>query len=133
MANVYLSATRPRSFFAERYGSVRLGGGVQCIPREVSITASDLKRLFEEQEGRCFWFQTPLNPYDVFISGHPFSPSVDRLETNEGYILSNVVIASRFANLGRGRLTVSDMRRAVRRILGVPEGLAPLLFEKTEE
>ena len=39
----------------------------------------------------------------IFIANSVLAPSVDRLDGDEGYVKGNVVITTRFVNLGRNR------------------------------
>ena len=74
--------------------------------KEVSIDHTYLEGLFYEQNGRCAYLKTIIDPIDVFIPNHPLAPSVDRIDNSLGYIRDNVVIATRFAN--RGKETAED-------------------------
>ena len=69
--------------------------------KDVEIDHLFLEKLFFEQNGRCAYLQTIIDPMDVFISNHPLAPSVDRLDNTLGYLKKNVVIATRFANRGK--------------------------------
>jgi len=71
--------------------------------KPLSITWEDLRDKFEQQGGRCYWFDIELNPDDIFGSYNPLTISADRLDNSRGYIHGNVVICCRMANLGRGR------------------------------
>ncbi len=78
--------------------------GTANIPYEelpITITAEDLKMLFEKQGGRCAMLGTELDPQNIFIARHPLAPSVDRLDNTKGYELDNIQICSRFANFGK--------------------------------
>ncbi len=74
--------------------------------KTIEIDEDYLRKLFYEQDERCYWLGTKINESDVFIPHHPLAPSVDRLDNDFGYIPKNVVITTRFAN--RGRCTVED-------------------------
>ena len=69
---------------------------------ELTITIDDLKSQWDLQEGRCFWLGIEMSLPDLFISRSPFAPSVDRINSNIGYHKDNIVLTTRFANLGRG-------------------------------
>lgn len=75
---------------------------------KINITVDDLRRKFQEQGGKCYWFGIPLDPYDIFESYNMRMMSVDRLDNNIGYTYDNIVITCRFANIGRGRMSVHD-------------------------
>jgi hypothetical protein len=69
--------------------------------KKVNIDHVYLEQLFQEQNGRCYYLNTIIDPQNVFVSNHPLAPSVDRLDNNYGYVKGNVVIATRFANRGK--------------------------------
>ena len=81
----------------------KLGNGSE---KDIKIDKDYLRKLFYEQDERCYWLGTKINISDVFISHHPLAPSVDRLNNDDGYVPGNVVITTRFAN--RGRCNVED-------------------------
>ena len=74
--------------------------------KTITIDENYLRKLFSEQDERCYWLGTKINLDDIFISHHPMAPSIDRLRNLEGYEPGNVVITTRFAN--RGRCNISD-------------------------
>ena len=89
-----------RHFFAfSRYAKRRaLDKGL-----EFDLSALGLWRIWAEQGGVCFWTGLAID----FVEGearHPMRPSVDRLHPDKGYVPSNVVWASNFANRARGEL-----------------------------
>ena len=81
----------------------KLGNGSE---KDIKIDKDYLRKLFYEQDERCYWLGTKINISDVFISHHPLAPAVDRLNNDDGYVPGNVVITTRFAN--RGRCNVED-------------------------
>ena len=68
---------------------------------EVDITIDDLKQIYDTQDGKCFWFDIPLDINFILEKGNLLSMSADRIDNNIGYTKDNIVICSRFANLGR--------------------------------
>ena len=64
-----------------------------------SISADDIRKLYAQQEGRCFWFGVPLEP--TVDRKNLFKPSVDRLQTELGYVADNISLTSYFATIGR--------------------------------
>jgi hypothetical protein len=74
------------------------------------ITEEFLKDLYYKQNGKCYWSGIDL-PIDNLGLGELNSISIDRLDCNLGYIQSNVVISSKFYNIGRGNMNVDDFKK----------------------
>jgi len=68
----------------------------------VEITWEDLQQKYHQQNGLCHWFKIPIDLSHNLISWHPLAASCDRLDNNVGYTKDNIVITTRFSNLGRG-------------------------------
>ena len=112
MNNVKLSAKNGsaggRTFYAIRRANPEYTDeeiysqlGKTFEPKEVTIDEDYLDKLFYKQSKRCYWLGTLIELSDVFVKEHPLAPSVDRLNNDLGYVPGNVVIATRFANLGK--------------------------------
>jgi len=112
LANCKLNANSRPFRRTSRKGVVKIPYGEMSV----DIQAEDLKRLFEEQEGRCAFLGTKLDPQDIFITNHPLAPSVDRINNDIGYTLDNIQICSRFANLGKRSYPTEKMAEVVDRI-----------------
>jgi hypothetical protein len=76
--------------------------------RDLTICIDDLVYLWEKQQGRCHWLNIKMSLEDLEIKDSPFAPSVERLNNDLGYVSGNVVLASRFANRGRGAYQNDD-------------------------
>jgi hypothetical protein len=108
LSNVVLNATRPPPTRTE--GNTDYG---RINTKEVDLTAEYLMHLFfDEQKSKCYWLDVELNPNWIFVSHHPLSLSVDRL--NSDYKKGEVVICSRMANLGRQNWPEEDFKNVVR-------------------
>jgi len=109
-ANVKLSA---------RYGAGggRVHKGSSESKRELTITLEEIKDIYAQQQGRCYWLGIKMNLEDLEIKDSPFAPSVERLDNALGYVQNNVVIASRFANRGRGAYGGEDFRERLEGLL----------------
>ena len=98
--------------------SGRIRKGNQSTRRhEISITIEDLKEAWKKQNGKCYWLKINVSLEDLFISRSPFAPSVDRLDSSVGYHKDNIVLCSRFANLGRGAYDRDDFRPRLNKLL----------------
>lgn len=98
--------------------SGRIRKGNQSTRRhEISITVDDLKEVWKKQNGRCYWLKIKMSLEDLFISRSPFAPSVDRLDSSVGYHKDNIVLCSRFANLGRGAYDNDDFQPRLVKLL----------------
>lgn len=64
-----------------------------------------LRDRFEVQGGRCFWFNLPMKTKRKSGS---MQVSLDRLDPNQGYTRTNVVLTCKAANLARNSDSVED-------------------------
>jgi hypothetical protein len=91
--------------------SGRIRKGNQSTSRhEIDIVLDDLKEQWEIQNGLCYWLDIKMSLPDLAISRSPFAPSVDRLDSSRGYHKDNIVLCTRFANLGRGAYDRYDFK-----------------------
>ena len=98
--------------------SGRIRKGNQSTRRhEISITIEDLKEAWKKQNGKCYWLKIDMSLEDLFVTRSPFAPSVDRLDSSVGYHKDNIVLCSRFANLGRGAYDGDDFRPRLEKLL----------------
>ena len=85
------------------------------------ITVEDLVDIFYKQKGLCYWLKIKLEPLEVFENCLQ-AMSVDRIDNTKGYTKDNIVICTRFANLGRNDKTIKEMK-----ILVGPDGRVVIL------
>ena len=90
------------------------------VGHDLTISIYDIEDMWNKQDGRCFWLGIKMSLEDLYIKNSPFAPSVERLDSSIGYVKGNVVLASRFANRGRGAYDNEDFK----------ERLDSLLLEK---
>jgi hypothetical protein len=67
--------------------------------------------LYEKQNGLCYWLKIPL---DLTYNNKSLSPSIDRLDNDKGYSFDNIVLSSRFANLGRNTSTKEEFEEILK-------------------
>jgi len=84
---------------------------------DVLITLDDLKAQWEKQNGKCHWLGIQMSLEDLMVSRSPFAPSVDRLDSSGHYTKDNIVLTSRFANLGRGAYAGEDFKERLDSLL----------------
>lgn len=108
--NVKLSATYGA-------GGGRLKNLKTNLGHELTINIDDIKKLWVTQNGRCHWLGIEMSLEDVDIKNSPFAPSVERVNSSIGYVHGNVVLASRFANRGRGAYDNEDFKERLDKLL----------------
>jgi hypothetical protein len=86
---------------------------------EIDITLDDLKTQWEKQDGKCHWLGIDMSLQDLMISRSPFAPSVDRLDSSGEYTKDNIVLTTRFANLGRGAYAGEDFKQRLDNLLSM--------------
>lgn len=82
------------------------------------LTVEYLMGLYEQQHGKCYWTGSPLLFGHLSGNQDLQKVSLDRLDCACGYLVGNVVLATAFANIGRGDTPESEFR----------EFLGPLLL-----
>ena len=85
--------------------------------RDLEITLDDIKQLWVKQNGKCYWLNIDMSLEDVMIKDSPFAVSVERLDNDLGYVPGNIVLASRFANRGRGAYAGDDFKSRLDNLL----------------
>ncbi len=109
------------------HGIYKGSGTQQWDPPKLLITADDLRRMWLEQKGLCFWFGIPLDLGLLFdnhpdwCSRHPLAPSVDRKDDYKDYTYENIVICCRFANLGRSVYPFDKTKSLIEMLKGLPQ------------
>jgi hypothetical protein len=73
--------------------------------KETDIDKTFLQELWDKQNGLCYWLNIPMND-KVFL----LQPSLDRLDSSIGYLKNNVVLSTTFANLGRNKASIEEMK-----------------------
>ena len=69
-------------------------------PLDFDLDEVDLQAMWNRQNGLCHWFHVPMTT-DSFGTNDPAQVSVDRLDSDKGYVPGNVVLCSQAANIGK--------------------------------
>lgn len=77
------------------------------ILNNYDIDTKYMLELWHQQKGRCFYTGIFMSP-PFFDSGDRFSASIERLDSNKGYIKGNVVWASVFVNRAKSNAGIPE-------------------------
>lgn len=83
------------------------------------LTAEYLEVLYKKQGGKCYYSGEPLRlgiDGDLNVKDNPYMISLDRIDSNRGYIQGNVVFCTFAANSAKNLLSESDFFRLVKKI-----------------
>jgi len=80
-------------------------GNARRTDKEFCITEDFIKELYEKQNGKCFYTGRKMN-LDL---SYPDSMSIDRVDSNFGYIESNIVLCQYKINVMKNNLSVKDL------------------------
>jgi hypothetical protein len=80
------------------------------------LTRDDLIEIYNNQQGKCFWFNVALIPHEIFDKNNPNSMSVDRIDNKKGYTKDNIVITTRAANLARNETLIDDFKMFINKL-----------------
>lgn len=76
-------------------------------PKELDIDRDHLVELWKKQNGICALTGVQMTTkYNC-----PFSASADRIDSSKGYVLGNIQLVSKAAQLGKGNLSDKDFKR----------------------
>ena len=82
---------------------------------DIDIDYEYLKQLWESQNKKDYWFpEYEIELNEIFVPYSIKAPSVDRLDSTKGYVKGNVVITTRFTNLGRGNFDGDEFRNFIK-------------------
>ena len=84
---------------------------------KINITVEDLKIQWKKQKGKCWWLGIPMSLEDLYMPRSPFAVSVDRVNNSGGYTPDNIVLTTRFANVGRGAYDDPGFKRRIRKLI----------------
>ena len=82
---------------------------------DIDIDWKYLISLWESQNKKDYWFPSyDIELNEIFVPYSIKAPSVDRLDETKGYVKGNVVITTRFANLGRGNFNGEQFKEFIK-------------------
>jgi hypothetical protein len=79
-----------------------------------SVTAAHLADLWHRQGGRDFYTRLPL-AMDL-PAGHPEQPSIDRIDSGQGYVPGNVCWVAAWVNRAKGTMPPDQFRALLARL-----------------
>jgi hypothetical protein len=95
---------------------VRKGTDLRFVTPKNRIDKEYLNHLYKKQKGKCYWLGI-----DISLDGNSnlLAISLDRKDNLKTYIKGNVVLSTRFANLGRHIATFKEMKAFVNRYIKI--------------
>lgn len=82
--------------------------------KEINVDLSDLKEVFDSQNGICVYSGVPLiHPIDK-ICDPIYTSSMDRIDSNKGYIKGNIQFISVMMNHMKNNMTHEKMLEALK-------------------
>jgi len=118
---VHLSLESQSDWLVARHASISTRHKKRrCSETEECITIEQLRQLFENQQGRCFY--TGL--FYTWDKG-PLRVSLDRVDNTKGYSFGNVVFCCWFVNAAKNAWKIEDMSTLWRFL---PRISAPTMF-----
>ena len=104
--NIQVSGRRAKAMTNKRKG----------IDLEINITEKELEEIYNQQNGKCFWFNIPIEINAILEKGNLLSMSADRIDNDKGYVKENIVICCRLANLGRQNCDFDKFKNIIKYI-----------------
>ena len=80
-------------------------GNAKRTFKEFTIVLENLKTLWEIQKGICFYTNKPM----LFEIGFDNSVSIDRIDSNKGYITNNIVLCQRKINIMKNNASIKEL------------------------
>jgi len=87
---------------------------------DMNVDLKYLKELWDKQKGLCIYTKIPLK---LVPNANPKKSikdldcaTVDRIDSNRGYVRGNIQFCCQFANLGRGNATDERTKEIIRKI-----------------
>ena len=73
---------------------------------DITITVNDIKEQLDKQNNRCYYTNMEFNTTDLL-------PSIDRIDSNKGYIPNNIVICLQKINIMKNDLSLTDFKNLI--------------------
>ena len=100
-----------------RYRAYRLKYSSQNRNLECDLDYEFLLNLWKQQNGKCFYTGIPLNGFGRSKGWqHWDAPSIDRIDSNYGYLKNNVVWCAFGVNSFKGNLTIDEFQNIINKI-----------------
>lgn len=84
--------------------------GAEYRMLEFDLTETDIKELWEKQEGKCHYTNQPM----TWSKNKPDKISIDRINSSAGYTKNNVVLCWSRVNLMKGQLDIEEFKKIIR-------------------
>lgn len=85
--------------------------------KEIDITLEYLKQLWNKQEGKCALTNFPMSYQQSKGKRNPYSLSIDKIDPNKGYEVGNVQFVCFAANMMKGELSLSELKKFCQAII----------------
>ena len=83
----------------------------------IDITLEYLKQLWNKQEGKCALTNFPMSYQQSKGKRNPYSLSIDKIDPNKGYEVGNVQFVCFAANMMKGELSLSELKKFCQAII----------------
>lgn len=117
------ASERPYKTFREALQATRARAikRARAAGREFSLSEHDIECIYCAQEGLCAisGLSFDLAPHDT-SARRPFAPSIDRVDSRQGYVLGNVRLVLTIVNIGMADWGEDTFRRMCRAVAKRP-------------
>ena len=76
---------------------------------EFDLTVDTLKEIYEKQNGVCFYTKEKLE----FCSHNKNTLSIDRINSDKGYTLDNIVLCGALVNNMKNSLSINEFKQII--------------------
>jgi hypothetical protein len=108
---------KPYTTWGKLYGDIRKNAAARNIP--YSLTRGDFDKLIERSGGCCMISGIPFDA-TPFIGSmrRPFAPSLDRIDSAQGYVVGNVRLVCVLVNLAMNQWGLEPLLHVARNLIG---------------